>query len=150
MKTTKPITRMLKRLMVRSVRIAAAARLELGENSVKLPDIDKDPIPKTGDYPSFGAPDSPSDLCIRYGSVERWVLVNDTNPPSLTCPPDHLLECLANTGTNSTGAAVLSEFFRCRSHSSGESSTTSSSVFICENNLTTAFTSSIESTLNAN
>ena len=59
--------------------LATSSRLELGKNSVKLPDIDKDDIPKPGDYPSFGAPDSPSDLCIRYGSVERWVLVNDTN-----------------------------------------------------------------------
>jgi FtsP/CotA-like multicopper oxidase with cupredoxin domain len=24
-------------------------------------------------------PDNPSNLCIRYGSVERWVLVNDTD-----------------------------------------------------------------------
>jgi FtsP/CotA-like multicopper oxidase with cupredoxin domain len=59
--------------------LATSSRLELGENSVKLPDIDKDGIPKTGDYPSFGAPDSPSNLCIRHGSVERWVLVNDTD-----------------------------------------------------------------------
>ena len=59
--------------------LATSSRLELGENSVKLPDIDKDGIPKAGDYPSFGAPDNPSNLCIRYGSVERWVLVNDTD-----------------------------------------------------------------------
>jgi L-ascorbate oxidase len=59
--------------------LATSSRLELGENSVKLPDIDKDGMPKPGDYPSFGTPDSPSDLCIRYGSVERWVLVNDTD-----------------------------------------------------------------------
>jgi FtsP/CotA-like multicopper oxidase with cupredoxin domain len=59
--------------------LATSSRLELGENSVKLPDIDKDPLPKTGDYPSFGEKDSASHLCIRYGSVERWVLVNDTD-----------------------------------------------------------------------
>ena len=59
--------------------LATSSRLELGENSVKLPDIDKNGIPKAGDYPSFGAPDNPSNLCIRYGSVERWVLVNDTD-----------------------------------------------------------------------
>jgi FtsP/CotA-like multicopper oxidase with cupredoxin domain len=59
--------------------LATSSRMELGENRVKLPDVDKDPLPKTGDYPSFGAPDSPSNLCIRYGSVERWVLVNDTD-----------------------------------------------------------------------
>jgi FtsP/CotA-like multicopper oxidase with cupredoxin domain len=59
--------------------LATSSRLELGENSVKLPDIDKDAIPKPGDYPSFGAPDNRSNLCIRYGSVERWVLVNDTD-----------------------------------------------------------------------
>jgi hypothetical protein len=59
--------------------LATSSRLELGENSVKLPDIDKDGVPKAGDYPSFGAPDNPSNLCIRYGSVERWVLVNDTD-----------------------------------------------------------------------
>jgi FtsP/CotA-like multicopper oxidase with cupredoxin domain len=59
--------------------LATSSRLELGENSVKLPDIDRDGVPKPGDYPSFGAPDSPSNLCIRYGSVERWVLVNDTD-----------------------------------------------------------------------
>jgi len=59
--------------------LATSSRLELGENSVKLPDIDKDSIPKAGDYPSFGAPDNRSNLCIRYGSVERWVLVNDTD-----------------------------------------------------------------------
>jgi hypothetical protein len=59
--------------------LATSSRLELGENSVKLPDIDRDGVPKPGDYPSFGTPDNPSDLCIRYGSVERWVLVNDTD-----------------------------------------------------------------------
>jgi FtsP/CotA-like multicopper oxidase with cupredoxin domain len=59
--------------------LATSSRLELGENSVKLPDLDDDPVPKAGDYPSFGEPDSASDLCIRYGSVERWVLVNDTD-----------------------------------------------------------------------
>jgi FtsP/CotA-like multicopper oxidase with cupredoxin domain len=59
--------------------LATSSRLEMGVNSVKLPDIDKDGTPKPGDYPSFGTPDNPSDLCIRYGSVERWVLVNDTD-----------------------------------------------------------------------
>ena len=59
--------------------LATSSRLELGENSVKLPDIDKDGVPKPGDYPSFGAPNNPSNLCIRYGSVERWVLINDTD-----------------------------------------------------------------------
>jgi FtsP/CotA-like multicopper oxidase with cupredoxin domain len=59
--------------------MATSSRLELSENSVGLPDIDKGGIPKTGDYPSFGMPDSPSNLCIRYGSIERWVLVNDTD-----------------------------------------------------------------------
>jgi FtsP/CotA-like multicopper oxidase with cupredoxin domain len=59
--------------------MATSSRLELSENSVGLPDIDKDGIPKPGDYPSFGMPDSPSNLCIRYGSIERWVLVNDTD-----------------------------------------------------------------------
>ena len=59
--------------------LATSSRLELGENSVKLPDIDDDGMPKPGDYPSFGMPDSPSNLCIRYGSIERWVLVNDTD-----------------------------------------------------------------------
>jgi FtsP/CotA-like multicopper oxidase with cupredoxin domain len=59
--------------------LATSSRLEVGEGSVKLPDIDNEPIPKDGDYPSFGAPDNPSNLCIRYGSVERWVLVNDTD-----------------------------------------------------------------------
>jgi FtsP/CotA-like multicopper oxidase with cupredoxin domain len=59
--------------------LATSSRLEVGENSVKLPDIDKDGIPKPGDYPSFGTPGNPSNLCIRYGSVERWVLVNDTD-----------------------------------------------------------------------
>jgi FtsP/CotA-like multicopper oxidase with cupredoxin domain len=59
--------------------LATSSRLEMAENSVKLPDLDKEAIPKPGDYPSFGTADSPSDLCIRYGSVERWVLVNDTD-----------------------------------------------------------------------
>jgi hypothetical protein len=59
--------------------LATSSRLELAENSVKLSDIDKAGVPEPGDYPSFGAPDSPSNLCIRYGSVERWVLVNDTD-----------------------------------------------------------------------
>jgi hypothetical protein len=59
--------------------LATSSRLELGENSVALPDIDKNGIPKPGDYPSFGVPDNPSNLCIHYGSVERWVLVNDTD-----------------------------------------------------------------------
>jgi FtsP/CotA-like multicopper oxidase with cupredoxin domain len=59
--------------------LATSSRLELGENSVKLPDLDKNALPKPGDYPSFGDANSPSDLCIRYGSVERWVLVNDTD-----------------------------------------------------------------------
>jgi FtsP/CotA-like multicopper oxidase with cupredoxin domain len=51
----------------------------MAENSVKLPDLDNATLPKPGDYPSFGTPNNPSDLCIRYGSVERWVLVNDTD-----------------------------------------------------------------------
>jgi FtsP/CotA-like multicopper oxidase with cupredoxin domain len=59
--------------------LATSSRLEMSDNSVKLPDLDKDATPKPGDYPSFGTPKSPSDLCIRYGSVERWVLVNDTD-----------------------------------------------------------------------
>jgi FtsP/CotA-like multicopper oxidase with cupredoxin domain len=59
--------------------LATSSRLEMAENSVKLPDLDKDATPKPGDYPSFGTAKSPSDLCIRYGSVERWVLVNDTD-----------------------------------------------------------------------
>jgi FtsP/CotA-like multicopper oxidase with cupredoxin domain len=59
--------------------LATSSRLELGNNNVQLPDIDPKGIPKPGDYPSFGTPDSPSDLCIRYGTVERWVLVNDTD-----------------------------------------------------------------------
>jgi FtsP/CotA-like multicopper oxidase with cupredoxin domain len=59
--------------------LATSSRLEMAENSVKLPDLDNAAMPKIGDYPSFGTPTSPSDLCIRYGSVERWVLVNDTD-----------------------------------------------------------------------
>ena len=37
------------------------------------------------------------------------VLVTDTAPPVLTCPPDRLLDCPANTTTNATGMATATD-----------------------------------------
>ncbi len=48
-----------------------------------------------------------SNQCVSACTTD--VMVNDTTPPTLTCPPDRLLECPADTRTNATGMAIAQD-----------------------------------------
>ncbi len=46
-----------------------------------------------------------TDACGNHTSAVQTITVQDTTPPTLTCPPNLVLECPANTSTNATGVA---------------------------------------------
>src|ERR1044071_6407696 len=46
-----------------------------------------------------------TDACGNSASCVQTITVRDTTKPSLTCPPDLVLECPADTSTNATGVA---------------------------------------------
>src|SRR5206468_2622840 len=50
-----------------------------------------------------------TDACSNSASCVQTIIVRDITPPSLTCPPDLLLECPADTRTNATGVATATD-----------------------------------------
>src|SRR5207249_12297194 len=47
--------------------------------------------------------------CNTHGTCVQLITARDTTPPASTVPPDVVLECPADTGTNATGVAVAEE-----------------------------------------
>jgi len=47
-----------------------------------------------------------TDACGNNASCVQTITVRDTSKPTLTCPPDLVLDCPADTGTNATGVAT--------------------------------------------
>jgi hypothetical protein len=50
-----------------------------------------------------------TDACGNSASCVQTIAVRDTTKPTLTCPPDLVLECPANTSTNATGVATATD-----------------------------------------
>src|SRR5205823_6795761 len=50
-----------------------------------------------------------TDACGNNASCVQIITVRDTSKPSLTCPPDLVLECPADTSTNATGVATAQD-----------------------------------------
>jgi hypothetical protein len=50
-----------------------------------------------------------TDACGNLASALQTITVRDTAPPTLTVPPNLVLECPADTGTNSTGVATAQD-----------------------------------------
>ncbi len=50
-----------------------------------------------------------TDACSNKSSCVQTIIVRDTTPPVITCPPDRLLECPADTRTNVTGVATATD-----------------------------------------
>jgi len=49
------------------------------------------------------------DACTNIASCVQTITVQDTNPPSITCPGDVTLNCPADTRTNNTGVATATD-----------------------------------------
>src|SRR6266568_481160 len=50
-----------------------------------------------------------NDQCGNSNSCVQAITVRDTTPPTITCPPNLVLECPANTSTNVTGMATAQD-----------------------------------------
>src|SRR5207253_5639194 len=50
-----------------------------------------------------------TDACGNSASCVQTITVRDTTKPSLTCPPDLVLECPADTSTSATGVATAQD-----------------------------------------
>src|SRR5205823_1911195 len=50
-----------------------------------------------------------TDACGNNASCVQTITVRDTSKPTLTCPPDLVLDCPADTGTNATGVATAQD-----------------------------------------
>src|SRR5205807_1693757 len=50
-----------------------------------------------------------TDGCGNIASALQTITVRDTTPPSITAPQDLVLECPADTTTNSTGVALAQD-----------------------------------------
>ncbi|HXJ71234.1 MAG TPA: hypothetical protein VNM37_00230, partial [Candidatus Dormibacteraeota bacterium] len=50
-----------------------------------------------------------TDECGNVSTGVQMITVEDTTPPTITCPPDQTMECPADTRTNVTGVATASE-----------------------------------------
>jgi len=50
-----------------------------------------------------------TDACGNSSSCVQTITVRDTTKPALTCPPDLVLECPADTSTNATGVATAQD-----------------------------------------
>src|SRR5207247_8554020 len=50
-----------------------------------------------------------SDACTNKASCVQTITVQDTNPPSITCPAGVTLNCPADTRTNATGVAAATD-----------------------------------------
>jgi hypothetical protein len=50
-----------------------------------------------------------TDACGNRASALQTITVQDTTPPSITAPPDLVLQCPANTTTNATGVATAQD-----------------------------------------
>jgi hypothetical protein len=50
-----------------------------------------------------------TDACGNHASCVQTITVRDTTPPTITCPPNLVLECPANTTTNNTGVATAQD-----------------------------------------
>ena len=50
-----------------------------------------------------------TDECGNTASGVQTITVQDTVKPTIQCPPDRVLECPANTGTNATGVATAQD-----------------------------------------
>src|SRR5206468_222937 len=50
-----------------------------------------------------------TDACTNSASCVQTITVQDTNPPSITCPVDMTLDCPADTRTNVTGVATATD-----------------------------------------
>src|SRR5947199_372382 len=50
-----------------------------------------------------------TDACGNRNSCVQTITVRDTTPPTISCPPNLVLECPANTSTNVTGVATAQD-----------------------------------------
>jgi hypothetical protein len=50
-----------------------------------------------------------TDECGNISTGVQTITVDDTTPPTITCPPDQTMECPADTRTNVTGVATASD-----------------------------------------
>src|SRR5205085_6850550 len=50
-----------------------------------------------------------TDACTNQASCVQTITVQDTNPPSITCPGGVTLNCPADTRTNATGVATATD-----------------------------------------
>src|SRR5205085_9243776 len=50
-----------------------------------------------------------TDACANHASCLQTITVQDTNPPSITCPGSVILNCPADTRTNATGVASATD-----------------------------------------